>query len=187
MYRLSTWIAVFGGIVLLAPSASGQAVAFAPVIGSFPDGVTMSATPVVSADRRYVRLTMNPQFTALQGFNTYLVPAAVSGGPGGPAALGGVGFAGLNGPIDGGGGAMGASPFDGPLAGPAFPMANGQRLSASSDFEDQAFPQASAVRAVRPRALGVVPKPGRRRRGRASKPRPVAAAPDARAAKKPMR
>ncbi len=32
-------------------------VAFAPTVSSFPNGVTLNATPVVSADRRYVRMT----------------------------------------------------------------------------------------------------------------------------------
>jgi hypothetical protein len=60
----------------------------------------MSVAPVVSADRRYVRLGVSPFFTGLQGFDTFPVPAAVVGGGfGGPG--GGVGFAGMDGPIDG--------------------------------------------------------------------------------------
>ena len=64
-----------------------QAVAFSPVSASFPNGVQLNATPVVSADRRYVRMSLNPQFTALEGFNTYTIPiAAVAGGGGGGLA-----------------------------------------------------------------------------------------------------
>jgi hypothetical protein len=100
MLRFAVGIAAFALAALLAPPAGAQAVAFQPVVNSFPNGVMMSATPVVSADRRYVRLTMNPQFTALNGFDTYVVPGAVSGGPGG--ALPG-GLAGLNGPVGGAG------------------------------------------------------------------------------------
>jgi hypothetical protein len=60
----------------------------------------MSATPVVSVDRRYVRLGVSPFFTGLQGFDTFSVPAAVGGG--GLGGLGGgLGFAGMDGPIDG--------------------------------------------------------------------------------------
>ena len=43
--------------------AWGQgAVAFQPGIGFVPDGATLNVTPVVSADRRYVRLSVNPYF-----------------------------------------------------------------------------------------------------------------------------
>jgi hypothetical protein len=68
-------------------------VAFGPVIGSLPDGVILNVAPVASADRRYVRMTMQPQFFAAQGFDTFTVPAAVGGGPGGflPGGFGGVG------------------------------------------------------------------------------------------------
>jgi hypothetical protein len=73
-------------------------VAFQPGIGSIPSGVSLPVTPVVSADRRYVRLGMNPQFTDFQGFQTFPVPAAVAGGnfSVGPGMTGG--FSGMNGP-----------------------------------------------------------------------------------------
>jgi hypothetical protein len=100
-------------MLLLAPSVPAQAVAFQPVVGVLPVGPTLSATPVVSADRRYVRLTLNPQFIDNAAFTTLSVPAAVGGGPGGPGALGrgglGMGLggggggqflAGMNGVID---------------------------------------------------------------------------------------
>ena len=95
-----TFLASFGILALLAPSASAQAVAFQPGVASFPNGVSMSVTPVVSADRRYVRLGVSPYFTGLQGFDTFPVPAAVGGGGFGGLG-GGVGFAGMDGPIDG--------------------------------------------------------------------------------------
>ena len=50
----------------------------------------MSVAPVVSTDRRYVRLGVTPIFTGLQGFDTFPVPATVGGGgfggPGGGVA-----------------------------------------------------------------------------------------------------
>ena len=48
-------------------------------------------TPVVSADRRYVRMTLSPFFTAIEGFDTIQVPAAVGGSGlgGGSAAING--------------------------------------------------------------------------------------------------
>lgn len=83
------------------PSVRGQ-VAFQPTVSSFPDGVTLGVTPVVSADRRYVRMGINPVFTGLQGFDSYSVPAAVGGFGGMPAGLNGVGGGGGGG--RGGGG-----------------------------------------------------------------------------------
>lgn len=86
-------------LLLLAVSPShAQAVGFGPVIGSLPDGAIMNVTPVATADRRYVRMTMNPQFIGAQGFNTWTVPGAVSGGGGGfgfnGGGLGGTAFGG---------------------------------------------------------------------------------------------
>jgi hypothetical protein len=85
-------LAATAALVLIAPATRGQGVAFQPVVGALPNGPTLGVTPAVSIDRRYVRLGINPQFLAIEGFNSYLVPAAVGGGPGGPGALGGVGF-----------------------------------------------------------------------------------------------
>ncbi len=71
----------------LMPIVGVSAVAFFPVVGSIPIGVTLSVTPVVSADRRYVRMTLSPFFNALNGFTTIQIPAAVGGtGFGGGAA-----------------------------------------------------------------------------------------------------
>jgi hypothetical protein len=162
MARLKLSLAAVGLMALSAPSANAQAVAFQPVIGSFPNGATMSATPVVSADRRYVRISVNPQFTALNGFDNFQIPAAVSGGPGG--ALPG-GLAGLNGPMMGGGQAA-------PSAAPAAvgPSAFGGH-SASDPFQN-ALASYSGTRQptagpseLEPRdAKAAVPKKGSRRR-----------------------
>lgn len=79
MPRPGTSALTLVGLVALASEASAQ-VAFQPGVGTFQNGVTLSATPAVSADRRYVRLTLVPGFNALEGFDTVPVPAAVSGG-----------------------------------------------------------------------------------------------------------
>jgi hypothetical protein len=143
-----TWVAAVGFAALIAPAAHAQAVAFFPGVQAFPNGAVLSATPVVSYDRRYVRLSMNPQFTALEGFTTFQVPAAVTGGGGGGLGGGGgvggmLGFAGMNGPIAG------------PGTGSATPgefgqgMDHGRSASAagfSTDFEDQVWPQAQPSR-----------------------------------------
>ena len=75
-----TFLASFGILALLAPSASAQAVAFQPGVASFPNGVSMSVDP-----RRLGRSPLRaarglPFFTGLQGFDTFPVPAAVGGG-----------------------------------------------------------------------------------------------------------
>lgn len=75
---LPTLAVLASGLAGMTP-ADAQ-VAFVPNVASFPNGVTLGVTPVVSADRRYVRMTVNPQFNALEGFDAVSVPAAVSGG-----------------------------------------------------------------------------------------------------------
>src|SRR3954470_1781545 len=99
--------AVVGMWIALGPwsggSARAQAVAFQPVVTPFPSGVTLDVTPTVSADRRYVRMGIGVSFTSLLGFDTYSVPAAVSGG-GMNGAIGGLGGLGMGGGMGGGGG-----------------------------------------------------------------------------------
>jgi hypothetical protein len=82
-----------------------QAVAFQPVVTPFPSGVGLDVTPSVSADRRYVRMGIGVSFTSLLGFDTYSVPAAVSGGMNG--AIGGLGGGGMG--MGGGGGGFRAA------------------------------------------------------------------------------
>ncbi len=74
----------------ITPIIGPAAVAYQPNVSALPIGVTLNVTPVVSADRRYVRLTMSPFFQALNGFTTY---------QSGLAAVGGIGFAGGGGTI----------------------------------------------------------------------------------------
>jgi hypothetical protein len=91
----------------LGTDTFGQAAAFDPIIGSAPTGQTMTVTPVVSADRRYVRLSVNPFFNAVNGFTTFTTPlgaaSGAGGGGGGAGGLGGVGGGGM-----GGAGGLGA-------------------------------------------------------------------------------
>ena len=94
MLRLTTTAAACGLITLgvqgLLPHARAQAIAYEPVIGQALTGSTLGVTPVVSADRRYVRLTVNPSFNVLNGFSTFGIPGAVSGGPSVNAGMNGV-------------------------------------------------------------------------------------------------
>ncbi len=102
------------GVALLGVTAASSprearaqgAVGFAPRVGVIPDGVQLGATPVVSADRRYVRLSLGVGFQTIDGFSNFPVPAAVSGGGANGGGLGGAGLGGLLG--GGGAGAGGA-------------------------------------------------------------------------------
>ncbi len=73
-------------IAALTPIVGPGAVAFNPTPASLNDGVTLSVTPVVSADRRYVRLALAPQFQTINGLQSFPVAGAVGGG-----GLGGLG------------------------------------------------------------------------------------------------
>jgi hypothetical protein len=117
-----------GLLALIAPSARGQAVAFQPVVGTIPDGITLGVTPVVSADRRYVRMTLSPQFIDFTRFDTFSVPAAVSGGPGG-------GLGGIGGGLGGIGGGLGN------LGGGAGNLGGG--LAAATIVQDVSLPTTS--------------------------------------------
>ena len=64
----------------LTPIVGAGSVAFFPTIGQVPDGVILNVTPVVSADRRYVRMSLSPQFITFIQFDTFTIPAAVGGG-----------------------------------------------------------------------------------------------------------
>ena len=64
----------------LTPIVGPGSVAFFPTPAPLQDGVTLSVTPVVSADRRYVRLSLAPFFQTINGLQSFPVPAAVGGG-----------------------------------------------------------------------------------------------------------
>ncbi len=83
-------------------TARGQAIGFQPTVAPFPSGSILVVTPAVSADRRYVRMSLDASFSELNGFTNYSAPAAVSGGG-----------ANMNGPIGGMGGAGGLGALGG--------------------------------------------------------------------------
>jgi len=91
---------VIGQIPNLAPGAVG----FQPIVAPFPDGISLTVSGVVSADRRYVRLSMSPFFSQIIDVQTFTnVNAGGAGGFGG----GGGGFGGGGGGFGGGGGGAG--------------------------------------------------------------------------------
>jgi len=77
----------------LIPIIGPGSVAFQPSVAALNNGVTLQVTPVVTADRRYVRLSLSPFFQVVNGFTSITVPAAVGG-----AGLGGASAA-INGTI----------------------------------------------------------------------------------------
>ena len=89
------------------------AVGYMPLIITLPTGANMSATGVISADRRYVRITAVPLFSQIGQVTTFNIasgkvgnsPTPAAGG-GGVAAGGGAAGAGGNGGVGNGGGGI---------------------------------------------------------------------------------
>jgi hypothetical protein len=73
------------------PFGRGGAVGYMPVIVTLPEGPNLSATGVVSADRRYVRITSTPLFTAVPEVSTF----NLNGGASTTQALSGQGGSGI--------------------------------------------------------------------------------------------
>ena len=108
------------------PWANGLhgAVGYTPVIITLPEGTNLAATGVVSADRRYVRITTVPLFSAVSAVHTFNIggatetPAAVvewvwQGGGMGGGGMGGMGGGGMGGMGGGGMGGMGGGGMGG--------------------------------------------------------------------------
>jgi hypothetical protein len=74
-------VATGGGATFLPGGAAYQ-----PVVTVLSEGVTMSAQALVSADRRYVRLTLAPAFTALTDVMTFSFFGGGNGGGNGNGA-----------------------------------------------------------------------------------------------------
>lgn len=129
MWKAAAIGLVVGSGAWFNDSARGQVVAFQPQVGAILNGAAMQVTPAVSADRRYVRVSVDAYFNTVNGFTTYTAPlGAVSGG--GIGSIGGGGGGGIGGGsiggIGGGGGAVGGgglgagggfAGMNGPIAG----------------------------------------------------------------------
>jgi type II secretory pathway component GspD/PulD (secretin) len=66
----------------LTPIIGPGSVAYTPNVSAINSGVMLNVTPVVSADRRYVRMTLTPIFNSVNGFTTYQSGIAGVGGSG---------------------------------------------------------------------------------------------------------
>jgi hypothetical protein len=81
------------------PFFGGGAVGYQPVITILPEGANVSITAVVSADRRYVRITAYPMFSGVGEVNTFNTTNGAS-----QSQSGGTGNQGYSGAFGGGGG-----------------------------------------------------------------------------------
>ena len=69
-------------VASLTPIIGPGSVAYTPNVSAINSGVFLMVTPVVSADRRYVRMTLSPNFNSVNGFTTYSSQIAGVGGSG---------------------------------------------------------------------------------------------------------
>ena len=69
------------------------AVGYQPVIITLPEGANMAATAVISADRRYVRITCVPVFSDIAKVTTFNMSAGASSTQSNPGT-GGQGYSG---------------------------------------------------------------------------------------------
>jgi hypothetical protein len=79
--------------------ARGGAVGFMPIVISLPEGTSLIAQAVVSADRRYVRISASPSFTGIGNVTTFTFAGSAEetgggtgGGGTGAGGGGGTGF-----------------------------------------------------------------------------------------------
>jgi hypothetical protein len=93
-------IGLFALALCLQRPAKAQ-IAYSPEIGAIPSGVTMTIVPAVSADRRYVRLTVDAFFNNVNNIQTFSFPGGAVGGNfgGGFGGFGAGAAAGMNGVI----------------------------------------------------------------------------------------
>jgi type II secretory pathway component GspD/PulD (secretin) len=110
-------------VIALIPNVGTGAVGFTPVVQIIPDGIFLQVTAVISADRRYVRLQMAPNFTNLVDVFTFSFASggagggAIGGGAGGGGGFGGGGIGGGGGFGGGGGGQFGVGGIGGGFGG----------------------------------------------------------------------
>jgi hypothetical protein len=76
----------------LALNGQIGAVGYQPIIQTLPQGVQMTAQGVVSADRRYVRITSSPSFTGIGDVQNFEFATQVQSGGGGGFGGGGGGI-----------------------------------------------------------------------------------------------
>ena len=102
------------------PFFGNGAVGYQPIITTLPEGTNLAARAVVSADRRYVRITATPLFSGVGNVTQFNFSGAGAGGTGG-GGMGGGGMGGMGGGGMGGmGGGMGGGGMGGGMGGGGF-------------------------------------------------------------------
>jgi hypothetical protein len=86
-----------------------QAVGYMPVITNIPSGARLIVSGVISADRRYVRISPTPQFTQIGQVTTFNLQMGVTGTSTAPQGGGGVGGGNPQPPQPGGAGGAGGA------------------------------------------------------------------------------
>jgi hypothetical protein len=96
-----------GAFAVAAANRFRPNVGYMPVIQVLPEGAMMFASAVISADRRYVRISPSPQFSTIRSVTTFSIEGGASNtsaNVGGAGAGGGIGGGGGAGGLGGGGG-----------------------------------------------------------------------------------
>lgn len=128
-------------VVGLIPVVGNGAVGFQPIITQIQDGIQLQVVAVISADRRFVRLSLGPQFNNVVDVFTFSFASggagggAIGGGQGGQQ--GGGGFGGQGGGGGGFGGGGGGGGFGGGGFGGGFGGIGGQGGGGGGGFGGQ--------------------------------------------------
>jgi hypothetical protein len=100
------------------PFTQGNATGFQPIITTLPEGTNLQAMAVISADRRYVRITSTPLFSGVGQVTTFNFASGGAQGTGGQGGgQGGMGGGGMGGGGMGGGGMGGGGMGGGGMGG----------------------------------------------------------------------
>jgi hypothetical protein len=102
----SNSLATSGGLGFVPPFFLRGAVGYRPVITVIPSGANFSSNAVISADRRYVRVSPSPTFSQITGVSTFNFVTGNSQQQQGGGSGGGFGGAGIGGGSGGGGGGI---------------------------------------------------------------------------------
>lgn len=113
-------------VLSLTPTVGAFSVGFTPQIGFIPDGITLTVTAVISADRRFVRLALAPFFNNLIDLQTFSFLGGQQGGQQGQQGGGQQGGGG--GQVGGGGGGQVGGSLGGIGGGPRGPMVSSRAL-----------------------------------------------------------
>jgi type II secretory pathway component GspD/PulD (secretin) len=70
-------------VATLTPAVAENASAYTPSVSTVQTGTSLTVRPVVSADRRYVTMTLTPNVQVINGFSTYAISQTTTNGGGG--------------------------------------------------------------------------------------------------------